>query len=82
MIMSVVDGKSIPLNAEVESTSTYEGRVAEKTVDGVKKRKHDKHRRKTIRLGPVRVISDKGYDDDTLREKFVSKGLELIVPYP
>jgi len=81
MIMSVVDGNGTPLNTEVESASTYEGHVAEKTVDGIKKKKHDKRRRKPTRLIPVRVITDKGYDDDGLRKKFATKGIELIAPY-
>jgi len=81
MIMSVVDGNGTPLNAEVESASTYEGHVAEKTVDGIKTKKHDKRRRKAARLVPVRVISDKGFDDDGLRKKFALKGIDLIVPY-
>jgi len=63
MIMLVVDGNGIPLNAEVESASIYEDHVAKKTIDGIKKKKHTKHRRKAIRLVPVRVISDKGYQD-------------------
>jgi len=81
MIMSVVDGNGTPLNTEVESTSTYKGHVAEKTVDGIKIKKQDKHHRKATRLVPVRVISDKDYDDDGLRETFAEKGIELIVPY-
>lgn len=81
MIMSAVDGNGTPLNAEVESASTYEGHVAEKTVDGIKIKKHGDRRRKPIRLVPERVVSDKGYDDDGLREKFATKGIELIVPY-
>jgi len=81
MIMSVVDGNGIPLNAEVESASTDEGHVAEKTIDGIAKRRHTKRRRKAIRLVPARVISDKGYDDDGLRERFAIKGIDLIVPY-
>ena len=81
MIMSVVDGNGTPLNTEVESASTDEGHVAEKTVDGIKKKKHDKRRRKPTRLTPVRVMTDKGYDDDGLREKFAAMGIELIAPY-
>ena len=81
MIMSVVDGNGIPLNAEVESASTYEGHIAEKTIDGIAKRKHTKRRRKAIRLVPARVISDKGYDDDGLRERFAIKGIDFIAPY-
>lgn len=81
MILVAVDENGTPLNAEVESAATYEGHVAEKTVDGIKIKKHGDRRRKPIRLVPVRVISDKGYDDDGLRTKFASKGIDYIAPY-
>jgi len=48
MIMSVVDGNGIPLNAEVESASTDEGHGAEQTIDGIAERKHTKRPRKAI----------------------------------
>jgi transposase len=79
--MSIVDANGTPLNAEVESASTHEGHVAEKTVDGIKKKKYSRCCRKAARLVPVRVISDKGYDDDGLRERFAVKGIDFIVPY-
>lgn len=81
MIMAAVEGTGIPLNVEVESASTYEGHVAEKTVDGIKIRKHGTRRRKPISLVPTRVISDKGYDDDGLRARFAAKGIDFIAPY-
>jgi len=81
MLMAVVDGNGIPLNVEIESAATYEGHVAEKTVDGIKIKKHGKRVKQAKRLVPERVISDKGYDDDGLRKTFAGKGVELIVPY-
>ena len=79
--MSPTEDSRIPLNAEVESASTYEGHVAEKTIDGIAERKHTKRQRKAIRLVPVRVISDKGYDEDGLRERVAMKGVDFIAPY-
>ena len=43
MIMVVTDGNGLPLNTIVESASTYEGHLAEQTVDGIKIRKHRTH---------------------------------------
>ena len=31
-------------------------------------------------VGPERVVSDKGYDDDPLRERFAKRGIDLIAP--
>jgi len=84
MMMVVTDGCGVPLNQEVESASTYEGHLAEQTVDGIKIKKHRTHRtsRRTHRrrLKPRRVIADKGYDDDRLRAQFASRGIDFIVP--
>ncbi len=81
MIMVVVDGNGIPLNTEVESASTYEGHVAEKTVEGIQTKKHGTRRKRPKRLTPKRVISDKGYDDDPLRASFAKCGIDFIAPY-
>ena len=78
MLMAAVDGNGIPLNVEVESAATYEGHVAEKTVEGIKIKKRGKRAK---RLVPKRVISDKGYDDDGLRKRLAGKGVDWIVPY-
>ena len=69
MIMVISDANGIPLNTEVESASAYEGHVAEKTIDGIKIKKHGTRRKRPKRLVPMRVISDKGYDD-SLRKRF------------
>ncbi len=81
MLMVIVNEKGIPLNVEVESAATYEGHVAEKTVEGIEVRKHIDRRNKAKQLVPKRVISDKGYDDDKLRAKMRAKGIDFIVPY-
>ena len=79
--MVASDANGIPLNTEVESASTYEGHVAEKTVNGIKTKKHGTRRKRPKRLVPKRVISDKGYDDDGLRKCFAKRGIDFIVPY-
>ncbi len=33
------------------------------------------------RQNPVRIIADKGYDIDPLRERLLKRGIELICPY-
>ena len=81
MIMVVADANGIPLNTEVDSASTYEGHLAEKTVDHIKVKKHGGRKKLATRLVPERVVSDKGYDDDGLRERFAERGIDFIVPY-
>jgi transposase len=81
MIMVAIDGNGVPLNTEVESASTYEGHVAEKTVDGIQIKKYGTRRKRPKRLIPQRVISDKGYDDDPLRARFAKRGIDFIAPY-
>ena len=81
MIMIVADGNGVPLNIEVASASTYEGHLAEQTIDNIKIKKHGTRRKHATQLSPKRVISDKGYDDDKLRERFAERGIDFIVPY-
>jgi hypothetical protein len=40
MILVAVDGNGVPLHTEVASASTYEGHLAEQTVDGIPVKKH------------------------------------------
>ena len=81
MIMVASDANGVPLNTEVASASTYEGHLAETTIDGIQVKKHGTRRKHPKRLIPERVISDKGYDDDKLRERFAERGIDFIVPY-
>ena len=76
-----VDGNGVPLNTQVESASTDEGHVAEKTVEGIQVKKHGTRQKRPKRLIPKRVISDKGYDDDPLRARFAKCGIDFIAPY-
>ena len=57
-----------------------------KQLIGIKIEKHRSHSRSSKqkssrRLKPKRVIADKGYDDDGLRAKFATKGIDFIVDY-
>ena len=77
--MVASDAKGVPLNTEVASASTYEGHLAEKTIDGIQVKNHGTRRKRPKRLVPKRVISDKGYDDDKLRGRFADRGIDFIV---
>jgi len=33
------------------------------------------------RKNPVRIVADKGYDSDPLRERLAKRGIDLICPY-
>jgi transposase len=81
MIMVTSDANGIPLNTEVTCASTYEGHGAEKTIKGIPRKKHGTRRKCPTQLIPERVIADKGYDDDNLRERFAGRGIDFIVPY-
>ena len=81
MIMVASDAKGVPLNTVVASASTYEGHLAEKTIDGIQAKKHGTRHKHPKRLIPKRVVADKGYDDDKLRGRFAERGIDCIVPY-
>jgi len=47
-------------------------------------RKHDRHSEGSAqrpRTHPKRIIADRGYDSDALRNRFKGRRIELIVPY-
>jgi transposase len=72
--MVLVDGKGIPLGALLASASPAEVTLVEETIDkawipGGRQRHPDK------------VIADKAYDCDALRERLRKKGIELISPH-
>ena len=67
----------VPLGVRLESASLAEVTLAEDTLAEVRvPRPKGRPRQK-----PDRVIADKGYDSDRLRERFRKRGIELIVPY-
>ena len=73
----VVDGGCLPLGARLESASPGEDTLAEATLAEVKvPRPRGRPRQKQ-----KRVIADRAYDSDPLRERLRKRGIDLIVPY-
>jgi len=75
--MVLVDGQGLPLGVRLESASSGEATLAEATLQEVRvPRPKGRPRQK-----PERVIADRAYDSDPLRERLMKRGIELIVPY-
>ena len=77
--MVVVDGRGLPLGEYLHSASPAEVRLAETTLATI--RVGRRHRAGRPRQKPVRVIADKAYDSDPLRERLARRGIELIAPH-
>ncbi len=76
--MVVVAGRGVPVGAQLASAQISEHQLAESTLATVN----------VPRTGPGRprsrlrrVIADRGYDSDPLRERLKQRGTDLIVPY-
>jgi transposase len=75
--MVLVDGQGLPLGVRLESASPSEVTLAEATLDEVRvPRRKGRPQQK-----PERVIADRGYDSDPLRQRLKKRGIELIAPY-
>jgi transposase len=75
--MVLVDGQGLPLGVRLESASPGEATLAEAKLAAVKvPRPKGRPREK-----PKRVIADRAYDSDPLRERLAKRGIDLIVPY-
>ncbi|MGB9232563.1 MAG: IS5 family transposase [Terracidiphilus sp.] len=70
--MVLVDGQGLPLGIRLESASPAEATLAEVKVPRAKGRPWQKRER---------IIADRGYDSDPLRERMKKRGIDLIVPY-
>jgi len=77
--MVVVDGQGVPLGDQLHSASPAEVRLAETTLAAI--RVGRRHRAGRPRQKPVRVITDKAYDSDPLRDRLRGRGIELIRPH-
>ena len=77
--MVVVDGEGLPLGKQLYSASPNEVRLAEETLASV--RVSRRHRRGRPREKARRVIADRAFDSDPLRERLEARGIELIVPH-
>ena len=69
--MVVVDGAGIPLGSQLASASPAEVKLVESTLARI--RLHGKK--------PLRVIADRAYDSDPLRERLLDQNMLLIAPH-
>jgi len=76
--MVVVDGQGIPLGVHLDSASPSEVKLVEKTIDTIAVPRSGPGRPRTK---PQRLIADRGYDSDPLRQRLRRRGIELICPY-
>jgi len=76
--MVVVDGQGIPLGNHLDSASPSEVKLVDRTLAAVSVPRKGRGR---PRKNPKRLIADKGYDSDRLRECLARRGIELICPY-
>ena len=75
--MVLVDGGGLPLGVRLEGASPGEVTLAEATLAEVQvPRPKGRPRQK-----PKRIIADRAYDSDPLRERLAKRGIDLIVPY-
>ncbi|TCK75850.1 DDE family transposase [Acidipila rosea] len=75
--MVVVAGRGVPVGAQLASAQISEHQLAESTLATVNVLRTDPGRpRSRLR----RVITDRGYDSDPLRERLKQRGTDLIVP--
>jgi transposase len=75
--MVLVDGRGLPLGVRLESATPAEVTLAEATLAEVRvPRPRGRPRQK-----PKRVIADRAYDSDPLRQRLRQRGIDLIVPY-
>jgi hypothetical protein len=68
----------IPLGNHLDSASPNEGTLLEKTIENIAVPRKGRGRPKR---NPRRLIADRGYDSDPLRQRLAQKGIELICPY-
>ena len=77
--MVVVDGRGLPLGNYLHSASPAEVKLAETTLATI--RVGRSHQAGRPRQKPLRVIADKAYDSDPLRQRLRQRGIELICPH-
>ena len=76
--MVLVDGQGTPLGVHLDSASPAEVKLAEVTLQTVRVGSLGPGR---PRSRPDRIVADKAYDSDPLRERLDRRGIELIVPH-
>ena len=68
--MVVVDGQGLPLGSQLAAASPAEVTLAEATLEAIQAETY-----------PARLIGDKAYDSDPLRDDLEELGVELICPH-
>ena len=76
--MVVVDGEGVPIGAHLDSASPSEIKLLEPTIDKIAVPRKGRGR---PRKNPRRIVADRGYDSDLLRERLAKRGIDLICPY-
>jgi transposase len=76
--MVVVDGAGVPLGSQLSSASPAEVKLAGGTLDAVAVPRRGAGRPKKR---PERVIADRAYDSDRLRDQLAKLRMQLIVPH-
>ena len=72
--MVVADGTGLPVGDHVHSASPNEVTLAEATLSQVKAPSRPNGK-------PQRLIADRAYDSDRLRQRLAEMGIELICPH-
>jgi transposase len=77
--MVVVDGEGVPLACHLASASPAEVKLLEPTLDNIDVRPATEA---DPEPQPERLVCDKGYDSDPLRERLeAERGIELVCPH-
>jgi transposase len=76
--MVVVDGQGVPLGSQLTSASPAEVKLAESTLNAISVPPRGRGR---PQKRPLRVIADRAYDSDPLRQRLLVRGLLLIAPH-
>lgn len=76
--MVLVDGKGTPLGVHLDSASPSEIRLLQVTLETVAVRRT--HRAGRPRCYPDRLIADRGYDSNGVRQWLAALGIEPIIP--
>jgi len=76
--MVVVDGQGVPLGSQLVSASPGEVTLAESTLAQISVSGGGPGRPQNR---PLRVIADRAYDSDKLRQRLLRRGIVLISPH-
>jgi len=70
--MVLADGKGAPLGIHVDAASPAEVKLLDATLENMDKA--------ALQGQPERLIADRGYDSNAVREELVQRGIEPIIP--